>query len=131
MNFEYVKPDDPFIADRVGACLEPDARCQHDHPVTFLGIYGHRRTQPDQTEERLDVVMTRCALASLAGLVTAQIAHDEGEAAADAFRDQIDAYARRYTAPVREMSAAGRLCCQAGYRTGGTEHTCGRTADTA
>ncbi|MGW1035032.1 hypothetical protein ACWD4Z_22950 [Streptomyces antibioticus] len=132
MNFDYVRSPDPFLAQRTGARLAPETRCAgHDESVVFVALYGNRRTQRDQTQDRLDFLIPRCALASLVGMVTAQIQDEDGEAAAAAFLDQINQRARHFTAPVREMSAAGRLCCQAGFRTGGAEHTCGREAGSA
>ncbi|WP_432032759.1 hypothetical protein [Streptomyces antibioticus] len=131
MKFDYVTSPDPFVARRTGARLDPDTRCQHDDPVTFIALYGNRRTQRGRPEDRLDILVPRCALASLVGIITAQIRHEEGEAAAAAFLDQAEAHATAHAAPLQEMRAAARDCCEAGFRTGGAEHTCGREAGSA
>jgi hypothetical protein len=122
MKFAYIRSSDPYVTDQTGARLEPGTRCEsHDEPAVFIALYGDR-----PAAHRFDVLVPRCVLAELVGTITAQILHEEGETALADFRDQVDARVRALAAPLREIREAARDCCEAGYRTSGAEHTCGR-----
>ncbi|MFE3855286.1 hypothetical protein ACFXPN_29660 [Streptomyces griseorubiginosus] len=127
-KFDFIKTTDPYVVGNTGARVDTDAFCAHGQAAVFLALFAHRRSQPDQ-HERLDAFVPRCVLAELIGAVQAQIRHDEGADAARAFRAEADAHAEASYAALAEMHTQARDCCEAGFRTHGTEHTCGRNTE--
>ncbi|HET9381307.1 MAG TPA: hypothetical protein VFP69_10810, partial [Streptomyces sp.] len=116
-----LRPTNPLVVHQTGATLTPHARCEHGHPAVFLVLFGDQRSGT----ARVDAMMPRCAFAELVGQVQAEILRTDGEAALRAFRDAVDAGTRTTTAALDTLRAQRRDCCEAGYRTNGTEHTCG------
>ncbi|MFI1535532.1 hypothetical protein [Streptomyces anandii] len=133
-DFRYLTPRDPFLARYAGAAIHDSAHCGHDHG-TDVGLYFFGRpaapsdtgcSAPDEEEQRLAVV-PRCVLADLFGAVLARIEDSESPEAAERFMDAVAVNRVRAAARLHELAEQRRDCCVAGFRTGGREHTCGRT----
>ena len=122
-KFDYIKTTDPYVVGNTGARVDTDAYCAHGQAAVFLALFAHRRSEPHQ-QERLDTFVPRCVLAELIGAVHAQITHEEGTEAAQAFTHEIEQNSQASLAALQEMHAQRRDCCEAGFRTAGREHTC-------
>ncbi|MFK0155390.1 hypothetical protein ACIQVK_25355 [Streptomyces sp. NPDC090493] len=125
-RFDYIKSDDPYLVTNSGARIDAGALCEHGQAAVFVALFGNLLSQPDESTRR-DTIMPRCVLAQLFGAIHAQILHEEGEAALQAFRDDTDSHVQASLTALQEMRAQARDCCEAGFRTGGSEHTCGRS----
>ncbi|MER6532998.1 hypothetical protein ABT215_04085 [Streptomyces sp900105755] len=125
-QFKILKPGDYFIARNAGVQTVPEARCEHGQAALFLVLFGRRRSQTENADQRLHVLMPRCVMAEAIGALQAQILHAEGESALQEFLDEIATHAADSTKDIEQLHAQGRDCCEAGFRTNGSEHTCGR-----
>lgn len=118
-----------LLATQAGIGIAP-IRCQdHDELAVSVDLEGTRvtRTGPG-TQDQVGLVVPRCVLASSIGSLLAQIDHYEGANAARAFLDAVHAAQARAQPQMADLARAGRDCCDAGFRTGGREHTCRTTA---
>lgn len=124
-TFKIIKPDDEFIVQNSGTQITDTAVCAHGQAAALLVLFGYNHSQRGHTR-RLDALMPRCVLAELLGSVQAQILRHEGEDALQQFRAEIDAHTQTSARDLEELHTQRRDCCEAGFRTNGTEHTCGR-----
>ncbi|MET7982541.1 hypothetical protein [Streptomyces sp. NPDC005281] len=125
----YVNPDKTFFANRSGVRVEQHLHCAHGDSSLFLALYGAYDHQGDDTAA-LYVALPRCAFAEMIGSVYAQLRHAEGEAALADFQDAIQQSVQKFATQIERMYEQRRDCCEAGFRTNGAEHTCGRTDGT-
>ncbi|MFH9011215.1 hypothetical protein ACH4C6_07545 [Streptomyces sp. NPDC017943] len=125
VNFQFVNPTDMLLVHQTGVQNTPDSFCTHGQPAVYLLLIGSHRSQPTKTE-RVNALVPRCALAEAIGSLQAQIRHQEGETALQAFHDEVTAHTEEKTAALEELARRQRDCCEAGFRTDGAEHTCGR-----
>lgn len=128
-RFRLVKSSNVYVVGNIGARIDPAAHCDHGLAAVFIALYGYHHAQPDQ-RQRLDTLLPRCVLTELVGAVEAQIRHDEGEAAVQAFREEITACAAESYTALQQLRDGKRDCCEAGFGTDGLEHTCGRNEAT-
>lgn len=125
-QFQYVKPDKPFIVNNTGLQQIPDAFCEHGQVAIGLLMFGYRYKASIREEERFDAIVPRCVLAETIGTLTALIRTQEGEDALEAFMNEVAAAADRSAQEFANLRTQGRDCCEAGFRTHGREHTCSR-----
>lgn len=125
-QFGFMKAQDVFIVGKTGASVDDAIRCEHDQGAIFIALYGRHYDRPQSPQERLDTFVPRCVLTALVGAVQAQIRFDEGEAAAEEFIKETAEHAAASFAALQDMQARKRLCCEAGFHTDGSEHTCRR-----
>jgi hypothetical protein len=136
-RFSYTAGVPPFIAQGTGLSLQPAVPCNHGHPAVDLEFVGWQyelnsssgptSQAADAREERRRVFVPRCTTADLFGTLLAHIAHYESPAAAAEFLDSVNEHRAEAEARLASLAAEKRDCCVAGFRTGGREHTCGRT----
>lgn len=127
-HFQIIRPENMLLTHNTGVQITPEATCEHGHPAVYLVLLGAYRASPDQ-DARVHALVPRCVLAELVGSLQAQIRRDEGEDALQQFRDDIAAHTEESAAALEELHQQRRDCCEAGFRTNGTEHTCGRNTD--
>lgn len=128
-QFKFFTPGDYFLARNAGVQIVPEARCEHDQAAFFLVLFGRHRSEAAAADQRLHTLMPRCVLAEAIGALQAHILHAEGEGALKEFLDEAAAHATVSLAGLEQLHAEGRDCCEAGFRTNGSEHTCGRNED--
>ncbi|WP_030949948.1 hypothetical protein [Streptomyces sp. NRRL S-146] len=124
-HFRMIKPGNLFLTHNTGLQIAEDAHCSHGQAAVLLILFGHYRS--GQGAERLDAMLPRCVLAEMVGSLHAQILRDEGPDALQHFQDEVAIYADQSAAALAELHTQRRDCCEAGFRTNGAEHTCGRT----
>lgn len=130
-QFDYITSDDPFVVCQSGTRLTPAVECGHQDPGFFVVLFGQPMSQAKaQGHQRIDTAMGRCALADLFGSIQAQILHREGEDALKAFQAAVTHHTDASLAALKDIHAQQRDCCEAAFRTGGREHTCGRNEAT-
>jgi len=125
-QFKILKPRDYFMTNNTGLQIAPEARCEHDQAAIFLVLFGKFRSQPGQPELALHALLPRCVMAEAIGALQAQILREEGETALQQFQDDVDTYTDDSCAALEQLHIDQRDCCEAGFRTNGREHTCGR-----
>ena len=123
-NFEFVPINNAILANNAGLSLDPKAKCQHDEAA--IGIRFFLQGDSDPERQHLDVVVPRCTMADLIGTLTTVVRLQEGDAAAEKLAHDIELGVQKATELLGPLVAAGRTCCQAGYRTNGSEHTCSK-----
>lgn len=124
-HFKMIKPGDLFVTHNTGLQITEEAHCAHGQAAVMLILFGQYRS--GQGAERIDAMLPRCVLAEMVGSLHAQILRDEGAASLQRFRDDVATYAEESTAALEQLHRQHRDCCEAGFRTNGAEHTCGRT----
>ncbi|HET8970469.1 MAG TPA: hypothetical protein VFN19_05360, partial [Candidatus Nanopelagicales bacterium] len=129
-HFELIQPDDLLVISNTGVQAAQDATCAHGQTAVLLVLFGAYRSHPDDAQ-RIHSIVPRCILTDMIGSLQAQILHDEGEAAARQFQDEITEAATAAAAALEQLHQQQRDCCEAGFRTNGTEHTCGRNTEEA
>lgn len=115
-----------FHTEAAAARLTREAVCDHGGGSVLLHLFGTL----DGDSEALDVLLAPCKLPALFGGVLALLEANSGSVKADAFvrhmfkaRDQAaDEITAQRAAKARALESA---CCEAGFRTGGSEYTCG------
>ncbi|KPC86271.1 hypothetical protein ADL35_12370 [Streptomyces sp. NRRL WC-3753] len=123
-EFDYVKTSNLFLVGHTGVQLEPEAFCSHGTTAAALFLFGEHQRTPD-VQERMDTLVPRCVLAELIGTLQTQIRRTDGDAALQAFLEDVAVAAARSEASLEQLHAERRDCCEAGFRTQGREHTCG------
>lgn len=121
-NFEFVPITNAILANNAGLSLDPKARCTHGEAAVGIRFFV-QGAGPGQ-QRHVDVVVPRCAMADLIGTLTALVHLHEGDAAAEKLAQDIATSTQKATDMLGPLHAAGRDCCQAGFRTNGREHTC-------
>lgn len=124
-RFEIIRPRNLFIVGNTGVQIARDASCEHGQHAIAVSLFGRHLSQDGHTK-RLDTVLPRCVIAELFGTIQAQISHDEGDGALQAFLGDVAQQAERSRVAMERLHNQGRDCCEAAFRTGGREHTCGR-----
>jgi hypothetical protein len=119
------EPARTFHVETAGAGLSPETLCSHGGGSLLFRLFGTL----DGKDEALAVHFSPCIAPALFGAVLAFVETNGGSDTADKFlrimleaRDQVSAdilAQRDERAAVLESA-----CCEAGFRTGGTEHTC-------
>lgn len=127
-HFELIRPQNLLIIGNTGVQTAPEATCEHGQPAVLLALFGTRRSSPGQ-QQRVDALMPRCILAQFVGSLQSQILRTEGEDALQQFRDEITTATTAAAAAYDQLHEQRRDCCEAGFRTNGAEHTCGRRGD--
>ncbi|MFG2515986.1 hypothetical protein [Streptomyces sp. NPDC048584] len=127
-HFELVQPDDLLVISNTGVQTAQDASCEHGIPAVLLVLFGAYRARPHDAQ-RIHTIVPRCVLTDMIGSLQAQILRDEGQAAVRQFQDEIAAAATTSAAALEQLHQQQRDCCEAGFRTNGTEHTCGRNTE--
>lgn len=125
-HFEIVRPRNPLIVCNTGVQLAKHAQCVHGQHAVLVSLIGRRQSHSPGTHERLDTVLPRCVLTELLGALQTQIRRTEGTEALQDFLDEIAEHAAASDTLLDALHTQGRDCCEAGFRTHGTEHTCGR-----
>lgn len=119
MEIRSVPPARLFHVTNAGAGVDPDHRCGHGSPSVVLHLFSDH----DGTPEDLGVLLPACAAPGLFGAAIAAVAASGGPAAAQGF---ISKMFSAYEEAGRAIAERVRACCEAGFRTAGREHTCGR-----
>lgn len=125
------RADHYLLAVRAGAGVDPRHHCEHDDPVLALVLVagGTCPCHPDALTGELQALVPVCAATDMIGAALASLRAEQGSAAADAFvKRMFEAY-EEATRNLLRLKTQGRTCCEAGYRTGGREHTCGSQGD--
>jgi hypothetical protein len=123
MEIRSTPPARYFHATTGGAGVDPEHRCGHGTPSIVLHlISGH-----GDSAEELGVLLPACLAPDIFGAVMATLAAAGGPAAAEEFIQKMFA---AYEQAVHTIAARTSACCEAGYRTAGREHTCGRSSAT-
>lgn len=123
--FEIVRPHNPFIVCNTGVQIADEARCEHGQAAILVCLIGEYLTK-GSPHDRLDTVLPRCVIAELLGTLQTQIRRGEGDAALQEFLDDVAEHAAAADTAMQLLHAQARDCCEAGFRTHGREHTCGR-----
>ncbi|WP_392967254.1 hypothetical protein [Streptomyces sp. LN245] len=119
------EPARSFRVETASASLSPEPVCSHGGGSVMLRLFGTL----DDDAEALTVLLPPCQTPRLFGAVLALVEANGGPDGADAFvrvmfdaRDHAaaDITARR----AAKASALESACCEAGFHTGGSEHTC-------
>lgn len=125
--FEIIRPHNPFIVCNTGVQIADEARCEHGQSAVMVSLLGNYHSKPrTHGHERLDTVLPRCVIAELLGTLQTQILRSEGDAALQEFLGDIAEHAAAADTAMQLLHDQGRDCCEAGFRTHGREHTCGR-----
>ncbi len=126
MDISHTPPSRRFYATGGGAGLSSDHPCRHGNPAISLHLTSNR----DGSAEDIGILLPSCMAPQLFGAALAFIQVYSGSDAADEFVTSMLAFRDRALPAVAEnraeLRAQGRGCCEAGFRTGGREHTCGR-----
>jgi hypothetical protein len=126
-DFKFIRPHNPFIVCNTGVQIAGEARCEHGQPAILISLLGDYLSRPrTHAHERLDTVLPRCVIAELLGTLQSQIRRTEGDAALQEFLDDIAEHTAAADTAMNLLHAQARDCCEAGFRTHGREHTCGR-----
>ncbi|MEU9134638.1 hypothetical protein AB0D33_01485 [Streptomyces sp. NPDC048404] len=121
-----------FHTEAAAARLTPEAVCDHGSGSILLHLFGTLDGAPDA----LNVLVPPCKAPALFGGVLALIEANGGPDKADRFvRLMFEARDRAAATITAQRAAKARAlesaCCEAGFRTGGSEHTCGSDSQLA
>lgn len=130
MDISDTPPSRRFYVTGGGAGLSSDYPCSHGNPAVSL----HLTSDLDGTTEDIGILLPSCMAPQLFGAALAFIQVYSGSDAADEFVTSMLAFRDQALPTVAEhrttLRAQGRGCCEAGFRTGGREHTCRRNTPT-
>ena len=125
-HFEIVRSRNPFVVGNTGLRIAEDARCEHGQTAVFISLIGRYAQQTTGGHEHLDTLLPRCVIAELVGNLQAHIRRTEGTAALQEFLDDVADHGAAADTALDLLHTQARDCCEAGFRTHGAEHTCGR-----
>lgn len=126
MHLDRRPTSPPFFANNCGVSLAPESPCAHGDVAFALHFLGAWDPAARRAGAEVDVLLPRCVAAQVTGALAAWITYHEGDQAAEAFMDQARAAFHTVLGKLRDLEAQGRDCCEAAFRTGSREHTCGR-----
>ncbi|MFF3928611.1 hypothetical protein [Streptomyces hirsutus] len=130
MEIRITEPSRLFAVTRSGAGLSFEHPCTHGAPALSLHLFSEQ----GETTEDIGVLLPTCVAPDLFGAALAFVKAGLGADAADQFVTDMlaacDEATERIDARRAEHKAVHDACCEAGFRTGGSEHTCRPSTDT-
>ncbi|MEU3600900.1 hypothetical protein ABZ714_19575 [Streptomyces sp. NPDC006798] len=129
-------PATALLATQAGVGIASVLKCQHQQASVDLHFIGTRLngarpgTGSGRARAEAAIVVPRCVLADTFGALLAQLEHYEGPAAVEEFLGAVYAAQDRIEPQMTALAEQRRDCCDAGFRTGGREHTCTRNSST-
>lgn len=122
-HFEHFSPGGHLRVTKAGAGIAPHSRCSHGEP----GIFLHLVDDHDGRTQEVTAVLASCTAPAVFGAALASIEHHSGGQAAAEFLATLFATRDRTLDQLRSVV----LCCEAGFNSGGREHTCDPAAPSA
>ncbi|MFI5685861.1 hypothetical protein [Streptomyces sp. NPDC051636] len=129
MHLRRITPSRRFLATNGGIGLTFNHLCSHGSPLLSLHLFNEQNIPP----EDIGILLPSCLAPDLFGAALAHIEASGGPAAAEEFLAQLLKAKERALETLATSQPEPRSpespCCEAGFRTLGREHTCGRATD--